>query len=249
MKPFRFLAVTTAVSLVLFLVSCGSGGDKSKTSDQDTSQTKMSETTTDKTPETPAAPKIAGIVVVRHKVANYAKWKMGYDSHDSARTAAGLSNYLIARGLGKDSNMVAIVLKAQDMVRAKEFASSTDLKETMQKAGVIGMPTIDYDEFIWNDDSKIDQNMRLLVSHKVKSYAAWKQAFDGDKAAREAVGLVDRGIVHASGYANDVSVVFAVNDLAKAKAFIASKELKDKMTDAGVEGVPTFFFYTIVQSY
>ena len=206
----------------------------------------MGDTPAEKTPE---APKLAGIVIVKHKVANYAKWKMGYDSHDAARTAAGLSNYLIARGLGKDSNMVAVVLKAQDMVKAKEFASSSDLKETMQKAGVIGAPTIDYDEFIWNDDSKIDQNMRLLVSHKVKSFAAWKQVFDDDKPSREAVGLIDRAIVHASGDANDVSVVFAVNDLAKAKALIASKEMKDKMTSAGVDGAPTFFFYTIVQSY
>jgi hypothetical protein len=37
--------------------------------------------------------------------------------------------------------------------------------------------------------------------------------------------------------------------MAKAKAFIASKDLKDKMTKAGVEGPPAFFFYKIVQKY
>jgi predicted house-cleaning NTP pyrophosphatase (Maf/HAM1 superfamily) len=46
-----------------------------------------------------------------------------------------------------------------------------------------------------------------------------------------------------------VTVAFAVTDLAKAKAFLASKDLKDKMSAAGVEGPPAFFFYKVTESY
>lgn len=45
------------------------------------------------------------------------------------------------------------------------------------------------------------------------------------------------------------SIVFAVTDMKKAKEFLNSKDLKDKMAKAGVEGPPTFFFYNIVQKY
>jgi hypothetical protein len=37
--------------------------------------------------------------------------------------------------------------------------------------------------------------------------------------------------------------------MAKAKAFMQSKDLKDKMEKAGVEGKPASFFYNIVQMY
>ena len=46
-----------------------------------------------------------------------------------------------------------------------------------------------------------------------------------------------------------VTLVFAVSDMAKAKAFTTSKDLKDKMMAAGVEGPPTMFFYNVVKKY
>ena len=35
----------------------------------------------------------------------------------------------------------------------------------------------------------------------------------------------------------------------KAEAFMASKDLKDKMAEAGVVGPPDIFFYKVVQQY
>jgi hypothetical protein len=46
-----------------------------------------------------------------------------------------------------------------------------------------------------------------------------------------------------------VSIVFAMKNIKKVKAFFLSKDLKDKMTEAGVEGAPTVFFYSVVQIY
>jgi hypothetical protein len=46
-----------------------------------------------------------------------------------------------------------------------------------------------------------------------------------------------------------VTIVFAISDMEKAKAFMASKDLKDKMAEAGVDGPPTFFFYKIAAKY
>jgi hypothetical protein len=37
--------------------------------------------------------------------------------------------------------------------------------------------------------------------------------------------------------------------MAKAKAFLQSAEIKDKMEKAGVEGKPVFFFYNLEKMY
>jgi len=76
-----------------------------------------------------------------------------------------------------------------------------------------------------------------------------KKDIDTDKQARMDAGLTDRVIAHTVGDTHSVTLVFAVADVAKAKAFAGSKELKDKMKEAGVEGPPTMYFYRIVQKY
>ena len=38
--------------------------------------------------------------------------------------------------------MVMVILEAEDLERAKEFARSDDLREAMQKVGVVGKPDI-----------------------------------------------------------------------------------------------------------
>lgn len=245
MKQFRSFATCIVASMTMFLFSCGSANEKTANATKDTSQTN----TEQKVPETTAPAKPVNIVVIKHKVADFAKWKMGYDAHDSARRANGLTRYFISRGLGSDSNTVLVVLNTNNIIKAKEFASSSDLKEAMEKSGVKGSPTMIYDELVWDDNSKIDQTNRLMVTHKVKDFDVWKKEFDSHKQARIDAGLIDRGVAHAAGDSHLVTLVFAVTDMAKAKAFIVSKDLKDKMAAAGVEGPPTFFFYNIVQMY
>ena len=62
-------------------------------------------------------------------------------------------------------------------------------------------------------------------------------------AARSANGIVDRGMARNVDDPNTVTVLFAVTDMAKAKAHVASPELKKIMTDAGVDGPPTITWF------
>jgi hypothetical protein len=248
MKQFRFLATTLVAAMSLFLFSCGSGDDeKTKETNEDTSKTKM-ETTPEKTPETTTPAKPVELMVIQHKVANYARWKPFYDGHDSLRKANGLTSYVIARGIN-DSNMVLVALKIGDLDKAKAVAASQGLKDRMKKAGVMGVPTINFVEEVWQDTSTIPQKARVRVTHKVKDWTAWKKEFDDHKQARMDAGLIDRVVGHSIGDDHMVSLVFAITDMAKAKAFMNSKDLKDKMAKAGVVGPPNIFFYNIVQLY
>jgi hypothetical protein len=78
---------------------------------------------------------------VRHRVADYAKWKPVFDEHEPMRRAAGLTAHSIHRG-NDDPSVVIIAFRAADLSKAKRFASSDDLKAAMARAGVQGPPEI-----------------------------------------------------------------------------------------------------------
>lgn len=242
MKQFKFLtAICFAVGMSFSLSSCNSGDEK-KIDDKpaDSSAVKVSE------PMAPAKP--ANLMIVMHKVANFAKWKANYEAHDSMRTAYGLHNYVLARGL-KDTNMVMVAVKMDDAARAKEFAASPDLKAAMQKSGVIGAPTVSYLDVQMQDNSENTTSTRMMVTHKVKDWDAWKKVYDEDKTNRMNAGLTDRVLSYSVGDNHQVNIVFLVSDLKKAEDFSTSPELKAKMQAGGVEGAPTFFYYTIAKKY
>jgi len=80
-------------------------------------------------------------ILVRHKVADFAKWKPVYDAHLAARQKAGLREANLLRGID-NPNEVVLLFEAEDLKRAQSFTESSDLRETMQKAGVVGKPDI-----------------------------------------------------------------------------------------------------------
>jgi hypothetical protein len=84
---------------------------------------------------------MASYMVVRHNVRNFAEWKAGYDAHLSKRVEAGLTEKHLLRG-ADDTNEVFLLFEARDLNRARGFAESADLRETMQKVGVVGKPDI-----------------------------------------------------------------------------------------------------------
>jgi hypothetical protein len=136
-----------------------------------------------------------------------------------------------------------------DINKAKELAASKGMKDRMKKGGVVGPVSIDYLESVMNDTTAIQQTVRLMVKHKVKDWDAWKKTFDSTIQIRIDAGLTDRVVSHSVEDNKNVTVVFAVADVAKAKAFCNSKDLKDKMAKAGVVGAPSFFFYRITAKY
>jgi hypothetical protein len=244
MKHFKFLATTIAASMAVFLFSCN-GGDKKDdaTVAVDTTTAKPME------PAPAAAEKPGNFLLIKHKVANYAKWLPAYESHDSARLANGLTNFVIGRGMGNDSNTVLIALKMADVAKAKGMAESPELKARMQKGGVIGTPDFNFVETAMLDNATNTTTTRAIITHRVKDWDAWKKEFDSHKQTRVDAGILDRAVGHSVDDTHTVTLVFAITDMAKAKAFMASQDLKDKMAAAGVEGPPSIFYYTVAKAY
>ena len=245
MKQSRFLATTIATSMFILFSSCNSSEDKTA----EEAATTNSAASTETPAETNTAAKPPNIMTMQFKVADFNKWKAKYDQRDSIRSSYGLTSYIVGKGLD-DPKSVIVILKMADANKAKELTASQGMKDRMKEAGVTGAPTFHYLNVVMDDSSDIPQTNRLIVYHKVKDWDAWKKEFDDDKQMRiDSAGLIDRGLGYEVGDNHSVSVVFAVTDLKKAKAFAQSKHLKDKMEKAGVEGKPVMFYYDIVQKY
>ena len=84
---------------------------------------------------------MATYMLVRHKVRDFTEWKRGYDEHLPKRNESGLKEKYVLHN-DQEPNEVVILFEAADLVRARDFAESADLRETMQQAGVIDKPDI-----------------------------------------------------------------------------------------------------------
>jgi len=82
-----------------------------------------------------------GVLIIHHKVADFATWKPVYDGHDAIRKGAGLTKGHVFRGVD-DPNMVTIILEFADRAQTEAFAASDNLKNAMKAAGVVGKPEI-----------------------------------------------------------------------------------------------------------
>lgn len=104
-------------------------------------------------------------------------------------------------------------------------------------------------EAVIKDTPTNSTTKRVIMTHKLKDWDAWKREYNSNKQARLDAGLIERSVGHFIDDTHMVTLVFAVTDMAKAKAFMASTDLKDKMTAAGVEGPPTIFYYNAAKRF
>lgn len=89
-----------------------------------------------------------------------------------------------------------------------------------------------------------NMNTRLLVRHEVSDYAKWKSFFDAHGSVRKNHGIKALQVLRDSANQNDISVIFEVADISKAKAFANSTELKELLKKSGVIGKTEMHFYS-----
>jgi hypothetical protein len=82
-------------------------------------------------------------MIVKHRVANFEKWKTVFDEMEGERKAHGWTGYTILRD-ASDANLVVIVNRMADLNEAKRYGGSPVLKSAMEQAGVISPPEIQF---------------------------------------------------------------------------------------------------------
>jgi heme-degrading monooxygenase HmoA len=80
-------------------------------------------------------------LLIRHKVADYEMWKPGFDADSVNRQANGSQGGQLFRN-ASDPNEMVVLLKWDDLEKARQFTQSDDLREVMQRLGVIDHPDI-----------------------------------------------------------------------------------------------------------
>jgi hypothetical protein len=246
MKRSKLAGLLFYAATLFFLNSCGGDGSKEQTN----TDTSTAETTTPViTPEvntivtTPE-----NMMIVQHKVADFAKWKMSYDEHDSMRLAHGVHSYVLGRGV-QDSNTVLVVVKVDDVAKAKAFAKDPSLKKAMQKGGVTGAPTISFVTATWQDTANIGAVPRSMTTFAIKDWDAWQKSFDEGKQERIDNGLAVRVVGHDADDNKKVALVTAIMDTAKANAYWKSDMLKKRREAGGVLTEPKRFLFRVAHRY
>lgn len=225
------------IVIVLFVSSSGMGQKNSSHRSDDPTTTFRSDTT----------PQFM-IMTAWHRVSNFATWKASYEAHNPMRIANGLHSYVIGRGV-KDSNMVLVAVKVDDMAKAKAFAKDPSLKQAMQEGGVIGTPTFSFSSMVFQDTTKVTSDIRSMTTLTVNNWDAWKRTFESRKQVRMENGLMDRAYGYDPDDHRKVTVVMVVLDTAKAQAYWNSDMLRRQRSASGVVGVPERFVFRVVQRY
>ena len=244
MKQSRFSGLLF-YSMIFFLTSCAGGESEKKTS---TDSTAADSSTAVVIPKITTITTPQNMMVVKHKVSNYAKWKTGYDAHDSARLANGIHSYVIGRGL-LDSNMILVAVKVDDMAKAKAFAKDPGLKKAMQKGGVTGPPAFAFVTMTFQDTALVASDIRSRTTFTVKDWGAWQKAFEEAKQERLDNGIAVRAFGHDADDDKKVVLVTVLMDTTKAYAYYKSDILKKRRAASGVIGEPDRFLYRVVQRY
>ncbi|MGC2109829.1 MAG: antibiotic biosynthesis monooxygenase [Candidatus Korobacteraceae bacterium] len=82
-------------------------------------------------------------VLVRHKVSDYNRWKEAFDSHLNTRKRAGETGFRLFHNVD-DPAEVVLLLDWASTEEARRFMNSNELRDAMQKAGVVGAPDVHY---------------------------------------------------------------------------------------------------------
>ena len=216
---------------------------------------KESEVTTGKPMEktasaTTSTPNVSGfnpyiMAIVEHPIPSFDLWLPVFNAHDADRKAVGLTVLRVGRIID-DTNSVLIRMRADDIDKAKEFVKA--LKEDLRNAGRTVEPRSYYFNVLRDDSSDSETKERALVFYKVKDFDAWLKVYDEKgKSTREKHGLIDLGLGRGLDDPNTIYLLYAVSDMRKAKARLASSELRKILRNAGIDGRMNIRYYRVVQ--
>jgi hypothetical protein len=80
-------------------------------------------------------------VIVTHEVKNYSDWKKVYDEDEENRSKSGMKITGLYQSVD-NPNMVTVVGEAPSAEAVNQFMSNPELRATMERGGVLGMPDV-----------------------------------------------------------------------------------------------------------
>jgi hypothetical protein len=85
-------------------------------------------------------------------------------------------------------------------------------------------------------------NENLTVHFKVHDFNAWRTSYNGHEKGRVSAGITNGRVFRSADDPNDIVVLQDVADVAKARTWLGSEEMKAAMQKDGVIGSPCVRF-------
>jgi hypothetical protein len=85
-------------------------------------------------------------------------------------------------------------------------------------------------------------NENLTVHLKVKDFNAWRTSYNGHEKDRASAGITNGRVFRSAEDPNDVVILQDVADVAKARTWLGSSEMKTVFEKSGVVGTPNVRF-------
>lgn len=180
-------------------------------------------------------------LTIVHECRDFNAWRAVFDADQPNRVVAGLKDIAVVR-LDTNPNMVAIAFEIRSVAEAKAMIESASLRETMHKAGVVGAPDVHFrhGELAW-----VPSSSYLTFNLRISGIDRFRAAFAMDKAERGAATITDIAVLQAIDDPDDVLLIAAVGDRAKAQHFLASPELAAHIEkNTGIVGTPLLRYWT-----
>jgi hypothetical protein len=85
-------------------------------------------------------------------------------------------------------------------------------------------------------------NENLTLHFKVKDFNAWQTSYNGNEKNRTSAGITNSKVFRGADNPNEVVLLQDVADVAKARTWYGSNEMKTTLENGGVLGSPTIRF-------
>ena len=82
----------------------------------------------------------------------------------------------------------------------------------------------------------------ILIHHKIEDYSKWKPAFDDHASYRAENGSMGGKVFRNADNPNDLFILLEIKSIENAKTFVSSVDTQVAMKNAGVVGMPEFYF-------
>jgi hypothetical protein len=182
-------------------------------------------------------------VMITHPVADFGTWKAGFDAHEGARRGAGILGHHLNRSQD-DPNSVSIYMALSDLDRGKAFASSPDLKSTMEDLGVTGPP-----DFMWMTPMREavvwDRELpAMVVTHTVADFDAWLEGYNAADGLRASKGIVGHAANRSLDDPSLAIIYHQAETFEELRSFLEDPDLQAAMQQAGATSKPDVSYST-----
>jgi hypothetical protein len=145
----------------------------------------------------------------------------------------------------EDPNLITVFELTKGHEEARSAFRSPEFREHLEAEGVTTEPQLAFFDIKFRVTTPTEKKYRLGVSHEVTNYEHWRKIFDEDEPIRAKANLELRAISTNADNPSMVNILFATDDIQKAKDVINSDELRRRMTEAGVRTEPVFAVFRV----